>query len=134
MNHEQKTDDLYALVYSMITELESLKVNNAQLQKENVRLSQANQLLNQELEKYRTPKNSGNSSLPPSSDLPKLKKTQSLRTPSGKKPGGQPGHEGTTLEMAGTTDTIQQHSPNYCTCCGEDLSHYPAHFIGRLRL
>jgi transposase len=131
MNREQKNDDLYALVYSLISELESLKTSHTQLQKEIVRLSQANQLLNQQLEKYRTPKNSGNSSKPPSSDLPKIQKTQSLRTPSGKKPGGQPGHEGTTLKISGTPDTIQQHIPNYCTCCGEDLSRYQAHHIGR---
>ena len=131
MDHEQNINELYTLVYSLISELESLKVSNAQLQKENARLSQENQLLKQELEKYRTPKNSGNSSKPPSSDLPKLKKTQSLREPSGKKPGGQPGHEGSTLKMARTPDTIQKHSPNYCTCCGEDLSGYHARFIGR---
>jgi transposase len=130
MNREQKNDDLYALVFSLIAELESLKTSFGQVQKENVRLSEENQFLKQQLEKYRTPKNSGNSGLPPSSDFPKLKKTQSLRTPSGKKPGGQPGHEGITLKMTGAPDTIQQHIPNYCTCCGEDLSHYQAHFIG----
>ncbi len=40
MNPEQKNNDLYALVYSLITELESLKTSFGQLQKENVRLSQ----------------------------------------------------------------------------------------------
>ena len=49
MNHEQKNNELYALVYSLITELDSLKTSNAQLQKENI-------FLKQELEKYRTPK------------------------------------------------------------------------------
>jgi len=124
MNREQRNDDLYALVYSLINELESLKTSNALLQKEN-------NFLKQQLEKYQTPKNSSNSSKPPSSDFPKIQKTQSLRTPSGKKPGGQPGHEGTTLKMTDTPDTVQKHSPNYCTCCGEDLSGYLPHFIGR---
>jgi hypothetical protein len=62
MNPEQRNDDLYALVYSLITELESLKTSNALLLKENI-------FLKQQLEKYQTPKNSGNSSKPPSSDF-----------------------------------------------------------------
>jgi transposase len=116
MDHGQQIKDLYTIIHKLINEVESLKKLNAGLR--------------QELEKYRTPKNSINSSKPPSSDFPKIQKTQSLREPSGKKPGGQPGHQGTTLKMSVTPDTIQQHSPNYCTCCGEDLSHYQTRFIG----
>ena len=54
--------------------------------------------LKERLAKYENPKNSKNSSKPPSSDFPKQQKTQSLRDPSGKKPDGQSGHEGTTLK------------------------------------
>ena len=83
------------------------------------------------LSKYETPKNSGNSNKPPSSDFPKVLKTQSLREPSGKKPGGQPGHKGTTLKMSDNPDIILKHSPNNCNCCGEDLSGYEAQLSGR---
>jgi transposase len=124
MDHEQQIEELYSIIYKLISEVESLKKINAELRQEN-------NFLKQQLEKYQTPKNSSNSSKPPSSDFPKIQKTQSLHTPSGKKQGGQPGHEGTTLKMADTPDAVQKHSPNYCTCCGEDLSGYLPHFIGR---
>ena len=87
--------------------------------------------LKERLAKYENPKNSKNSSKPPSSDFPKPQKTQSLRESSGKKPGGQSGHEGTTLKMVSTPDITRNHSPFYCTCCGEDLSSDPGLFSGR---
>jgi len=87
--------------------------------------------LKERLAKYENPKNSKNSSKPPSSDFPKPQRTQSLREPSDKKPGGQSGQEGTTLKMVSTPDIIEDHSPFYCTCCGEDLSSEPGLFSGR---
>ena len=124
MDQGQQTNELCGIIYKLVNEVESLKKVIAEL-------GQENNSLKQELEKYRTPKNSSNSSKPPSSDFPRIQKTQSLRTASGKKPGGQPGHQGTTLKMADAPDTVHKHSPNYCTCCGEDLSGYAVHFIGR---
>jgi len=131
MDQDQQIKELYSVVFRLINEIEDLKNTNALLLKANMMLTQENLILKQKLEKYRTPKNSSNSSKPPSSDLPKLPKTQSLREPSGKKPGGQPGHEGTTLKMSESPDSVLKHSPNYCTCCGEDLSGYQHQFIGR---
>ena len=54
-------------------------------------------LLEAELAIYKNKKNSNNSHIPPSKDENRPKKNQSLRKKSGKKPGGQPGHEGKTL-------------------------------------
>ena len=48
--------------------------------------------LEQELSFYKNRKNSGNSHMPPSVD--RIKGNQSLREKSGKKAGGQQGHEG----------------------------------------
>jgi transposase len=87
--------------------------------------------LNKKLSKYETPKNSSNSSLPPSHDFARPLRTKTLRDPSGKKPGGQPGHEGITLRMTQNPDQVVEHSPSYCTCCGFDISQIQAKFLER---
>jgi transposase len=80
----------------------------------------------------KTPKkNSRNSSVPPSKDENRLKKTNSLRQSSGKRPGGQSGHEGSTLKMTGTPDTVIEHRPLYCTCCGLGLHGQESELISR---
>ena len=70
-------------------------------------------------------KNSSNSSKPPSSDDPGGKKSQSLRESSGKKPGGQPGHQGKTLEQVSNPDQIIEHVPDTCENCQHDLTSAP---------
>ena len=79
-------------------------------------------VLEEELAFYRKRKNSNNSHIPPSKDENRPARNQSLRQSSGKKPGGQPGHEGKTLEMSTEVDKVIQHIPEYCHCCGKDLS------------
>jgi transposase len=64
-------------------------------------------------------KNSSNSSLAPSTDL--FKKTKSLRKPSNRKSGGQPGHKGHTLEMSATPDEIIKLKSNFCSVCSSSL-------------
>jgi len=64
-------------------------------------------------------KDSHNSNKPPSSDG--LKKPVSLRKPNGRKPGGQHGHPGRTLEFAQEPNHIVVHSPTCCAGCGTDL-------------
>jgi transposase len=68
-------------------------------------------------------KNSSNSHKPPSSDGPaKPPRTQSERKPSGKKPGGQPGHSGSTLRLRDNPDQRVRHPVNQCGGCHLDLS------------
>jgi len=81
------------------------------------------------LAKYENPKNSRNSSIPPSKDENRPFKSKSLREVSGKKPGGQPGHEGKTLEMVSVPDEIITHQPLFCKKCGLDISHLPAEMV-----
>lgn len=82
--------------------------------------------LEKELSFYKNRKNSGNSHIPPSVDLGKPKRNQSLREKSDKKAGGQQGHEGSTLAFSATPDEIIIHSPQYCHQCGDDLTQVPA--------
>src|SRR5579863_6620735 len=65
-------------------------------------------------------KNSKNSSKPPSTDG--FRKPVSLRPKSGRKPGGQHGHQGCTLTVTEKPDHTVFHDPNACSCCGKDLA------------
>lgn len=100
------------------------------LEKRVVILEAENQELKQRLAKYETPKNSDNSSIPPSKDENRPKR-KSLREKTGRKPGGQKGRIGNTLKMVDTPDSTEKHIPNYCNCCGNDLSIFPHEFVGR---
>jgi len=65
---------------------------------------------------------SGNSSKPPSSDGPNQpRRTRSLREPSDKPTGGQPGHPGKTLRRVAEPDVTVDHFPAACGGCGAAL-------------
>ena len=94
---------------------------NADLRKRDKRIKE----LEEKLAKYETPnKNSGNSNTPPSKENIKaeaIRRTKTLRKPTGRKPGGQEGHEGCTLKKAQTPDETEDIMANYCTGCGASL-------------
>lgn len=77
---------------------------------------------------YENPKNSRNSSIPPSKDENRPKRNQSLREKTGRKPGGQKGRKGNTLKMVDNPDTIEKHVPGFCSCCGKDITNLPYEF------
>lgn len=95
--------------------------NHVEMHKRDKRIEE----LETKLAKYETPdKNSGNSSTPPSKESMKdeaIRRTKSLRKPTGRKPGGQKGHEGSTLKMVQTPDETEDIAANYCTGCGTSL-------------
>jgi transposase len=64
---------------------------------------------------------SRNSSKPPSADGLGKPAPKSLRTRSGRRPGGQPGHEGRTLRRVERPDEVVVHEPGACAGCGADL-------------
>ena len=66
-------------------------------------------------------KDSHNSSRPPSSDPPWAKRTKSLRRPSGKLRGGQPGHVGHMLRLTQQPQRVITHRPKQCCHCLSSL-------------
>lgn len=72
----------------------------------------------EELER-RLAKDSHNSSKPPSSDG--LKRKLKSRRHSGRSKGGQPGHQGHTLEQVAAPDQVITHRPTHCEACQSEL-------------
>ena len=111
------TDDVARLnrrIEAQNVEIKTLKSENKDLRE---RLSVC--------EDVQPPKNSGNSSVPPSKermDDEIKRRTSSLREKSGKRPGGQLGHEGSTRMMSAQPDEIEDIQPSYCRECGRELS------------
>jgi transposase len=107
-------DELAALVAEQAQVIAELRARVAALEAENAEL------------KRRLGMNSTNSSKPPSSDSPFTKPApKSLRRKSGRKPGGQPGHPGSTLALVADPNERKRHEPGLCTGCGVDLVDAP---------
>ena len=100
------------LIEKLLKDFEILKQENRMLR---LRIAE----LEEKLSKYENPKNSGNSSVPPSQDP--FRKPKSLRVRSNKPQGGQKGHQGNKLKMVATPDAIEIHDVCHCDCCGDKL-------------
>ena len=104
-------EDLAAVVVQQAELIERLQAEIADVRVENAEL------------KRRLGQNSRNSSRPPSSDSPFAKPApKSLRRKSGRKPGGQSGHPGSTLALVENPNERRRHEPGSCTGCGADLA------------
>ncbi len=110
-------------------EIALLKKENKELKERIIELEKLVCDLHSQINQLKIKKNSSNSSIPPSTDL--TRKSQSLRTPSGKSPGGQIGHEGSTLKMTETPDEIHKLIPEYCNHCGKELTEIEAQFVSK---
>src|SRR6516162_7161693 len=100
-----------------------LEVRNAALRADNDALrTHIEELVTQVQElQARLAKDSHNSSKPPSSDPLGRKRPRSQRRRSGKKPGGQLGHDGETLHLVATPDRVIEHRPSVCAACQTPL-------------
>lgn len=114
---------------SQRTDIKKLIATNIKLQEVIAALRLDIVQLKQELAAYKTGKDSSNSHKPPSSDFQTPLRNQSLREKTGKNPGGQLGHKGTTLQMLEEPDKIIKHSPSECEQCGKHLNSANEQFI-----
>jgi transposase len=118
---------LAALVASLRQELAdalgALKETRAELAAARERIAELEVRLRQ------TPRNS---SRPPSSEgLDKPPPQRSLRKRTGRQPGGQDGHEGTTLAQVARPDRELRHEPGCCGRCGAGLAGRPVTGVER---
>lgn len=131
--------DISVMLQSMVDELQRLRQTIATQHTEICNLNRNVQRLNnelckrdkkierlmQKLAKYESPeKSSSNSSTPPSKEKMKdevIRRTRSLRTPTGKRPGGQEGHQGRTLTKTEAPTEVEDVSSEFCTNCGASL-------------
>jgi transposase len=119
---------LAALVVSLRRELAdalgALEETRAELARARERIGELEARLKQ---------NSRNSSKPPSSEgLGKpAPRPRSLRKKSGRRPGGQDGHPGTTLAQVASPDREERHEPGCCSRCGAALAGLPVTGVER---
>jgi len=100
--YDQGPDAVYALLTTLQEQIVALKAEVKDL-------------------RDRLDKDSHNSSKPPSSDG-LAKKPVSLRSKTGRKPGGQKGHPGRTLAWVENPDAVLTHTPPCCAGCGTTLA------------
>jgi transposase len=108
--YDQGRDAVIALVSGLLAAIAKLQQQNEQL------LTRVAHL------EARLAKDSHNSGKPPSSDGLSKPAPKSLRPKSGNKPGGQPGHPGSSLCLSPSPDQIMEHRPECCAACGKTLT------------
>ena len=113
----------YAQLLALV---EVLRAENARLVEQNAGLVERVA----ELE-ARLGQNPKNSSKPPSSEGLGKPAPRSLRRRSGRKPGGQAGHDGKTLMQVAEPDHEVVHEPGCCAGCGRSLAGRPVTGIER---
>lgn len=130
MEKDRIISELIKKVELLTKRVGQIEQEHAKLKQEYTGLKAENLKLKERLSKYETLKNSNNSSVPPSKDENRPKR-KSLREKTGCRPGGQPGRKGNTLRMVETPDVIEKYIPDYCSCCGKDVSSLPYKFAGK---
>lgn len=110
-------------IVELLEWLARMEARIGDLERENAGLRQENAVLRAENVdlRARLGQDSSNSSKPPSADGLGKPAPKSLRGRSGRRPGGQPGHEGRTLRQVSDPHVRIVHEPAGCGSCGDDL-------------
>lgn len=124
MSESPSIVELLERLARMEARIGDLERDNAGLRQENTVLRAENAVLRAENAdlRARLGQDSSNSSKPPSTDGLSKPAPKSLRGRSGRRPGGQPGHEGRTLRQVADPHVRVVHEPAGCGGCGDDLS------------
>ena len=120
----EKTSALESELSACKSEVSRLNRVNSRLASDNTKLEKLVKQLEAEIEKLggkRVEKDSTNSGIPPSQQSIAAQtalRTQSLREPTGRKPGGQEGHEGHELAKTNSPCSTEYHKATVCPHCG----------------
>jgi len=109
-SEQASREELLALIESQARVIEGL---TARIAAQDARIA--------ELER-RLGRNSRNSSQPPSADGPAVSSSGAGRRRSARRPGKQPGADGSALFQTSDPDEIVDHLPDACAGCGSDLA------------
>jgi len=112
-------------INSLLKIIEELRKENAKLRKSILERDAIITEQNNKIRKLeeRLKRHSQNSNQPPSTDqYAKKNRPKSEREKSGKKPGGQPGHKGITLQSGPNPDKVIYCNVDQCKACHYDLS------------
>lgn len=115
MSNEYSPD----FIQKLLDKIDSLTIAVSELTAANQKLSEIIVKQQEEISqlKEQLNKNSKNSSKPPSSDGLQKTSPKSLRKPSGKKQGGQKGHEGKGFSIIKSPDESVDYAPTKCLGC-----------------
>jgi transposase len=117
------------LAESVVAQAEEIARLKAHIARQDVRIAEQDARI-AELERQLAA-NSRNSSKPPSSDGVGKPAPKTLRTKSGRKPGGQTGRKGETLRQVSDPDEVIRHEPVCCKGCGGGLLGAPEVGVAR---
>ena len=114
---DKEKEELLSIITELTSVIVRLTAEQAESNKRIEYLTRQVEELSAALKAKRTKKDSHNSSQPPSSDGYNKPNPKSLRKPSGKKAGGQPGHEGNGMAITREPDEEKRYYPAGCKSC-----------------